>query len=614
MQCLSTGVNYCRRHQAGYSLYEKGCPENQICSECQQGNVTHPTVCHCENKPFTLEVKYGEECNSGKICGKGEGICYMPCDQYLHSTQCPKSHCKWSTQTLKCISQTRQMRLMRWSELETPDSILVQAAAFVDNMRVEAYPLDFTDLGHLALGFRVQGNILSNITDLETVFLQLDLDNDGFLNHTEYTMLPNVLNRVSVALTKAKQEAINVEASARRLDAEEAEEHARRLQNGTWQGSPVTAEVCGAQVPRKYYCSFDISCKTKCQECGWKSATDEAYSMCVRPTPTACRADNRKIYCKSDDLCHPAGNCTDCVDRPTVDFAQSMCLATWWGEKPLTHWTNWVCRDRNKVGMPCRADQDCIYGLRKCMYGKCLSKQPYNPNMKCDSDYDCPHIGFYCPVDPTGGINPYWIQYCRKQREEGMTCADDRECMPEARCNKAEPQPRCRRLFSLIEGSLASDDTFCEHGWRDMNDKCASPAKSKRASRPCDMDKNCVTTDATMRPGRCVCKAWWDKDESKYCEPVAGDYENHQEALRNFIWFRAKNCGSFWTEEQCMQVFGDSFRFLKLAYECEKQELSGGPYLPPYDCGVVDYDRFPDYCSSTNSNTEMYQTRRRRTR
>jgi hypothetical protein len=489
------------------------------------------------------------------------------------------------------------------------------AGMFVLDVPSESYPLDFTDIKHVAEGFRIQNQLLANVTHLETVFQQLDLDNDGFLNHTEYTHLPDVLDKVDTGITKAREDAALVEANARRLEQEEEVSLAqRRLQKGMWHGQPVTPEVCGAQIPRKFFCSFDVSCRIDCQECGWKSATDQAYSMCVRPTPTSCRADGKKIYCKSDDLCHPSGNCSNCVDRPIVDFSLSQCLAKWWDDEPLQDWTNWVCRDRNNVGMPCRADQDCIYGLKKCLYGKCLSKQPYNPDMKCDTHFDCPHIGFYCPADPTGGINPYWIKYCRKQRSEGMTCSEDMECQPELRCNTAEPQARCRMLFSLEEGALASHDMFCVHGWRDMNDKCAPAAKSKKAGRPCDVDKDCTTTDATNRPGRCVCKAWWDKDESKYCEPVPGDYTNHQESLRNFVWFQAKNCGSFWTEDQCLQVFGDEFRSLKLKYECEKQKLAGGPYLPPPDSGIIDYDRFPDYCNSANSNTEMYQIRRRRTR
>jgi len=178
-----------------------------------------------------------------------------------------------------------------------------------------------------------------------------------------------------------------------------------------------------------------------------------------------------------------------------------------------------------------------------------------------------------------------------------MTCNEDRECEPELRCNTEEAQPRCRRLFSLEEGSPAADDVFCTSGWRDRLDKCAPAAKSKQAGRSCDGDRGCETTDITGRTGNCVCKAWWERDEAKYCEPVAGDYEDHQMRLRDFLYFKVTNCGHFWTEEECMQVFGDKVMRLKLEIDCEKQKLSNGPYLPPPDCGINDYERFGDACA-----------------
>lgn len=247
--------------------------------------------------------------------------------------------------------------------------------------------------------------------------------------------------------------------------------------------------------------------------------------------------------------------------------------------------------------MTCKNDQDCIYGLRRCITGTCQPKQPYNANHTCDNDYDCPYLGYYCPKDPTGGENPYWIQYCRRQRSEGQTCAEDRECEPELRCNKAEPQPRCKRLFSLKIGALASIDMLCELGWRGKDTKCAYPAQSKEAGRSCDSDRTCVTTDQTGKTGRCVCKDWWDKDEAKYCEPVAGDYANHQETLRDYKYFQATMCGSFWTEEECLEVYADKgVKELQLAVECETMTLVGGPRLPPADCEIGYPERYRDPC------------------
>jgi hypothetical protein len=173
--------------------------------------------------------------------------------------------------------------------------------------------------------------------------------------------------------------------------------------------------------------------------------------------------------------------------------------------------------------------------------------------------------------------------------------------MPDLACNTAEPQPRCRRLFSLPEGALAAEDHFCTFGWRDMNNLCAPPARSKEAGRTCDSDAGCVTTDHTGRTGRCVCKAWWDEDEAKYCEPVAGDYEDHQVNLRNYLFYRVSNCGPFWTEQECFQVFDPDAEKLKLTLDCETQKLSNGPYLPPEDCGINDPTRFGDACARLES-------------
>eukprot|EP00913_Durusdinium_trenchii_P016995 g15980.t1 len=181
-----------------------------------------------------------------------------------------------------------------------------------------------------------------------------------------------------------------------------------------------------------------------------------------------------------------------------------------------------------------------------------------------------------------------------------MTCAEDRECEPGLRCNVGEPQPRCRKLFSLKIGALAAEDVFCEFGWRDRDGKCAPPAQSKQAGRSCDTDLDCETTDETGRTGSCTCKAWWDKDDPKYCKPVSGDFAKHQEALRDYLWFRASRCGTFWTEAECLRIFGNEAMRLKLAVECEEQQLSGGPYAPPEECRIVDSERFGDRCAMMN--------------
>merc|ERR1712176_1599075 len=91
------------------------------------------------------------------------------------------------------------------------------------------------------------------------------------------------------------------------------------------QENVITPELCNSQRPRQFYCSFDNSCKLDCRDCGWKSATDTAFSSCVRPTPLSCFADGEKVYCSSDELCHSPADCSSCVDRPIVDHSLHMC-------------------------------------------------------------------------------------------------------------------------------------------------------------------------------------------------------------------------------------------------------------------------------------------------
>eukprot|EP00928_Gymnodinium_smaydae_P071051 TRINITY_DN54732_c0_g1_i1.p1 TRINITY_DN54732_c0_g1~~TRINITY_DN54732_c0_g1_i1.p1 ORF type:complete len:800 (-),score=141.63 TRINITY_DN54732_c0_g1_i1:105-2411(-) len=626
MQCLARRLDHCRDHLEGFYLREKGCNGRQICTECTYGDGDTPTICKCENPPYSVEVRYGEECNAGKVCAPGEGICFRPCDTFLHVTTCPEDYCKWDRLTYKCVKRPATVKRIPWRMADYQDTIYKQAETIVQDTPVEIFPLDFADFQFLADGYRIRDRLLENLTHLETVFLQLDGDNNGMLNKSEYSGLPVVFRNIDTAVANqlAKSRRLEEELDAesakdaaemqadvhRRLQANpsaDVDSEVRRLQstnNGNLAVPQIykppeiiTPETCGALRPRRYYCSFDVACKVSCKECGWKSATDEVFSTCVRPTPAVCAADGGQLYCESDKSCHPPSNCENCVDRPIVDHSLSQCLALWWKPEPLEYWTNWVCRHRNKNGMPCRNDQDCIYGLRRCLNQKCMPKQPYNANHTCESDFDCPHMGYYCPKDPTGGENPYWIQYCRKQRSVGMTCTEDRECAPDLRCNSGEPQPRCRRLFSLEAGSPSNHDELCTLGWRDRNNKCAPPARSKEAGRPCDSDRDCTTTDMTGRTGRCVCKDWWEKDEAKYCEPVVGDYKKHQENLRDFLSFIATKCGSFWTEKECFSVYGNQVRVLKLRHECERQRLSGGPFLPPSDCGIDDYDRFGDKCA-----------------
>mmetsp|Transcript_30356 Transcript_30356/g.69856 ORF Transcript_30356/g.69856 Transcript_30356/m.69856 type:complete len:694 (+) Transcript_30356:70-2151(+) len=612
MACLSPQNGFCIEHQEGYSLGMRGCPEPQICTNCLFGNDTHPTQCTCENPPYETIARYGEACDTGRECE--EGVCFRPCTEFFHVTKCPEDRCHWNTTTYACQDRLASVEPVIWaSSLQggEPQSAYVQGATVISLTGAAHFPMSFQTFSESIAGFTLRGLLLEDVITPEAFFLELDHDVDALLTMEEFMMLPQVLQRVDEAAVIA---ASSQATSTRRLQKHkvpsrfritQAEQTAmlnkvaeaaglvkgRRLQDGE-----VSAEACGAQIPKTYFCNFDQSCKLDCAECGWKSARDEVFSTCVQPSAATCHADGDQEYCVSDLQCKPDSDCSQCLDRPVVDHSQHTCLALWWGTSPSPEWQDWVCRFRNKVGMPCRHDQDCVTGLRRCSEGVCQALEPYNPDHLCESDLDCPHLGYYCPRDPTDGQNQFWVNYCREQRVEGMTCEQDRECLPTMRCNTAEPQARCRELFSLEIGSLARSDNLCRLGWRDRYSKCATPAKSKDAGRSCSSDRDCVTTDLTGRTGDCVCKAWWEEDDSKYCLPVAGDLARHQESLRNYEWFKSQNCGSFWTEAECLRIFGDEAMRLKLAVDCEVQQLASGPYLPPIECGVVDPARFADPC------------------
>lgn len=626
MQCQSVRSEYCRDHFRGFYLKEKGCPAGQICTQCEYGNTTHATKCKCENPPFSIPVLYGQECNLGQVCTEGEGMCFRPCDTFLHITLCEKTeHCRWNTTTYMCETKPQSASLVLWSDMPA-GSPFAQAQQIISDMGAALFPQGFDDFAKSARGYKLQGMLLQDIIQMESMFLQLDQNNDGVLDAGEFSRLPATLAALDTAALA--QKAAAAKSSSRRLGDGVFERHLEMFEDdisderelqmipnlasmestsettttdpGVAPSVAVRPEECGSMVPVKYFCSFDSSCKDDCKECGWKSATDSAFSQCVRPTAMTCHADGHQVFCPTDQSCHPEGDCSRCVDRPIVDHAQHLCLAVWWLDEPSTQWTNWVCRDRNKVGMPCRADQDCIYGMKRCLSAgggqECQPLQPYNQNLTCETDFDCPHWGYYCPEDPTGGENIYWVQYCRTQKKHDETCKEDRQCVPDSLCNTAEPQIRCRRYFSLPIGTPSKSDDLCSFGWRDKHGKCAPPAKSKEAGRSCDRDSDCITTDSTGRSGRCRCKAWWDKDDSKYCEPVTGDYKDHWASRRDWISFRWGTCGNNWSEEECMKVYGQEATSRKLKMLCETQQLSGGPYLPPPDCNVVDMRKFPDYC------------------
>ncbi|CAK0873268.1 unnamed protein product [Prorocentrum cordatum] len=76
-QCMSARRDECRDHLEGYYLKEKGCPDGQICTRCTYpaANSTDPTICECENPPFSTIADYNQDrvsrARGGDRAGRG---------------------------------------------------------------------------------------------------------------------------------------------------------------------------------------------------------------------------------------------------------------------------------------------------------------------------------------------------------------------------------------------------------------------------------------------------------------------------------------------------------------------------------------------------------------
>jgi len=204
MQCQSVRSPYCRDHQKCFYLKEKGCPTGQICTACEFGNTTHPTKCRCENPPFSIPVLYGQECNMGQVCTEGQGICYRPCDTYLHITLCENTdHCRWNQTTYACEAKPPPMPLVEWALLPKGNPYS-QGTQILGMMGAALFPQPFEDFKKSADGYMLQGILLQDLIQLESMFLQLDQNNDGLLQATEYAKLPNTLSALDAAALQQK--------------------------------------------------------------------------------------------------------------------------------------------------------------------------------------------------------------------------------------------------------------------------------------------------------------------------------------------------------------------------------------------------------------------------
>jgi len=600
--CIGNTEVNCKEHLPGFYLRERGCAVagdggTQICTSCTYAQqLGDPTICQCEKVPFSTIVQYNEPCDSSRTCHSGE--CFRPCEFFLHVSTCPLERCMWNTTALGCVDVPSSLVYTEWASLvaSTEATQGKRGPMILAGVSDSIFPLDFHKFPLMVSTYRIQGKAITNLITLVALFQRFDTNYDGYITAEEFEkQLTKTLEELEneATLLEKQQAVAQMQAleNARRLLPATAEGlpeqhplHAldRNLRNygynrttgnaralqvvgnvASHQKQALSAEDCVLETPPKYFCSTLVICVDDCAVCGWKSATDREFFLCVAPSPESCLESGTQ-FCGADGRCH--ASCADCVGRPILDYSQNACLSAWWYTEPSYDTSTWICRHRRKVGRSCVHDQDCIYGLHKCLSAKttdgtkrqCMPLRPYEETHICKSHYDCPHVDYYCPDDPTGN-DPFWIKYCRMQLGEGRKCKSDYECRADMLCNTIEiPAPRCRRIFSLPLGHVAKEDKLCVTGWTNKNKVCTYPAKSKRVGKGCVNDEDCPTTDPTGRTGRCHCKEWWEAGNSKYCIPVVGDLRNHLQSVRDLEQFKADNCGKFYTDEECLEEFPGS--------------------------------------------------------
>merc|ERR1712216_1009401 len=75
-------------------------------------------------------------------------------------------------------------------------------------MGAALFPQGFEDFKKSADGYMLQGILLQDLIQLESMFLQLDQNNDGLLQSEEYAKLPNTLAALDAAAL-AQSSAVN---------------------------------------------------------------------------------------------------------------------------------------------------------------------------------------------------------------------------------------------------------------------------------------------------------------------------------------------------------------------------------------------------------------------
>ena len=590
--CVST-TDFCsERLDNVYRYLGRPCAAGSTCTDCEVLAPYGAVRCRCEQTPFATTATYGQACGLTARCSEGE--CFRPCATFLTQPDCASDRCVWDLPGRVCLDVVAKPPLPQWTVVAPPDlSEETRGELIVNATNPGVFDIELEDFVASITGYSIGGEVrLTDLVSGDDLFMLLDQDLNGYVNETEWSLIPNVLGNLATLVDIPGRRRLTTT-----LIPPLTGEDILQCLNLTDASPPSLVTACAApdlqgQICRaqsgKFYCLADQTCVTACADCAWLRAEDLQSHRCVAPTPGSCKAIG-KMYCSSSASCLPFGDCTECNELVFADTVRFTCLAAWWGNTPSALSADWVCRDRKGAGMSCRSDQDCVAGTLMCVGSTC---EPITTGV-CATDRDCA-IGFYCPPDPTGGEDPFYTQDCKPQKADGETCTADSECVGTSRCNSFDDT--CRSLFSLPPGTAVSDPFLCDSGQVGSDGAtCSVPYGSRRLAQACVADADCLTTDPSGSVAECSCRNWWDDNTQacKACVPVFGDFGNYGESLRNYLYNRGVQCGSVWTESECLRE-KPKVQSMWKQYMCEEQRLRGGLVAVPEPC--VD-DSVVDYCA-----------------
>ena len=595
-------AEYCSEHLPGvYRYLGSPCVGGSACTDCSVA-PSGVVRCVCEKIPFMNSATYGQSCGLTTNCADGSE-CFRPCNTFLFKSQCPSTRCSWRDASKDCVDLEASPSIPAWKSLIVwTDNITEIAATIISSYSdLGVTAVSYADMQTATTGFAIGDRFLVNLVPMDHFFELLDVDMNGVVDESELSSgLASVLESIYTTF--------EVPPSQRRLmtkldslvPALTGSDVAQCL-NLTADSSAALVAACAdpnlqgqicAADGGKFFCPLDDgTCVVSCgPTCNWLNAEDPSTSRCVPATPSACKTLGKQFCGSSSECVDDCG--TACPAMPFDDSVAYTCRVEWWTATPSTNPADWLCLYRRSADQACVSDMDCVYGARKCVNSVCA---PLEGTSVCSSDRDC-GIGSYCPPDPTGGQDQYYVQHCRPQLEEGDDCMQDTDCNGLFRCNSVDTETTsgfngvCRRLFSLAVGVASSAPELCMWGQLDqLSGLCSIPTRVPRAGQSCTSDEDCG--------GPCACTGWWDNDGEgcKKCRAGTGDLANNGETLRNYLFQRGTLCSSVWSDEECMRE-KPAVSAYWFAYMCELQRLSGGVSLLQPSSGCVDGEAKTDYC------------------